>query len=109
MLNLTPLILGFPLLGFIVIGLLGKRWPKPVIAWLALGVILLALGAALLDFISMLGQSPADRSSDLVLFVWLNSGSLSINFGLLTDPLSAVMLLIVTGVGLLVQFSAPGF
>src|SRR5215472_11326504 len=99
MLNLTPIILALPLFGFITLGLFSKRWPKAVIAWLACGVILLAFGAAFLDFLSMLGQGTADRSSDLVLFVWMNSGSLSINFGLLSDPLSAVMLLIVTGVG----------
>jgi NADH-quinone oxidoreductase subunit L len=109
MLNLTPLILALPLFGFIVLGLFSKRWSKAVIAWLACGVILLAFGAAFIDFLSMLGQSAADRSSDLVLFVWMNSGSLSINFGLLSDPLSAVMLLIVTGVGFLIHVYATGY
>jgi NADH-quinone oxidoreductase subunit L len=109
MLNLTPLILALPLFGFITLGLFSKRWSKAVIAWLACGVILLAFGAAFIDFLSMLGQSAADRSSDLVLFVWMNSGSLSINFGLLSDPLSAVMLLIVTGVGFLIHVYATGY
>jgi NADH-quinone oxidoreductase subunit L len=109
MLNLTPLILALPLFGFITLGLFSKRWSKAVIAWLACGVILLAFGAAFIDFLSMLGQSTADRSSDLVLFVWMNSGSLSINFGLLSDPLSAVMLLIVTGVGFLIHVYATGY
>src|SRR5215469_9877989 len=109
MLNLTPLILALPLFGFITLGLFSKRWSKAVIAWLACGVILLAFGAALVDFVSMLGQSAADRSSDLILFNWLTSGSLSITFGLLSDPLSAVMLLIVTGVGFLIHVYSVGY
>jgi NADH-quinone oxidoreductase subunit L len=109
MLNLTPYILALPLLGFVVVGLFGKRWSKAVIANIACGVILLAFGAAVVDFASMLGQSASSRSSDVVLFSWLTSGSLSINFGLLSDPLSAVMLLIVTGVGLLIHVYSVGY
>ena len=109
MLNLTPLILLLPLLGFISIGLFGKRWPRAVIAWVACAVILLAFGAALIDFVSMLEQSAASRSSDIVLFHWMSSGSLSINFGLLSDPLSAIMLLIVTGVGFLIHVYATAY
>ncbi|MGO8946199.1 MAG: NADH-quinone oxidoreductase subunit L [Ktedonobacterales bacterium] len=109
MLNLTPLILVFPLLGFITIGLFGKGWPKALIAWVACAMIFLAFGAALIDFVSMLGQSTAGRYSDIVIFTWVNSGSLSINFGLLSDPLSAVMLLIVTGVGFLIHVYSTSY
>jgi NADH-quinone oxidoreductase subunit L len=72
-------------------------------------VILLAFGAAVADFISMLGQPAADRSSDTTYFVWLTSGSLTIHFGLLFDPLSAVMLLIITGVGFLIHLYSIGY
>ena len=109
MLNLTPYILALPLLGFVVVGLFGKRWSKAVIATIACGVILLAFGAAVVDFASMLAASASSRSSDVVLFHWLTSGSLSINFGLLSDPLSAVMLLIVTGVGFLIHVYSVGY
>jgi NADH-quinone oxidoreductase subunit L len=109
MLNLTPYILALPLLGFAVVGLFGKRWSKTVIATIACGVILLAFGAAVVDFASMLATGASSRSSDVVLFSWLTSGSLSINFGLLSDPLSAVMLLIVTGVGFLIHVYSVGY
>jgi NADH-quinone oxidoreductase subunit L len=109
MLNLTPYILALPLLGFVLIGLFGQRWPKPVIATLACGVVLLAFGAAVADLISMLAQVAAERSSDTTYFVWLTSGSLTIHFGLLSDPLSAVMLLIVTGVGFLIHLYSVGY
>ena len=109
MLNLTPYILALPLLGFVLIGLFGKRWPKAAIATLACGVILLAFGAAVADFVSMLAQAAPDRSSDATYFVWLTSGSLTIHFGLLSDPLSAVMLLIVTGVGFLIHLYSVGY
>ena len=42
-------------------------------------------------------------------WTWVVSGSLTIPFGLLSDPLSAVMLLIVTGVGFLIHVYSVGY
>src|SRR5579871_809899 len=109
MLNLTPYILGLPLLGFLVVGLFGKRMSKAVIGGIACSAILLAFLCAVADFFSMLGQSVANRSNDVTLFHWVASGTLTINFGLLSDQLSAVMLLIVTGVGFLIHVYSIGY
>jgi NADH-quinone oxidoreductase subunit L len=109
MLNLTPLILLLPLLGFIVLGLLGRRLPRVVISVVACGLVFAAFVAAAIDFLSMLGVAPSARMSDVVLFNWVVSGNLSVDFGLLSDPLSAVMLLVVTGVGFLIHVYATGY
>jgi NADH-quinone oxidoreductase subunit L len=109
MLNLTPLILLLPLIGFLLLGLCGRLLPRAVISVVGCGVVLVAFVAAATDFISMLGVAPAARSSDVVLFNWVVSGNLTINFGLLSDPLSAVMLLIVTGVGFLIHVYSIGY
>ncbi|HEX6796616.1 MAG TPA: NADH-quinone oxidoreductase subunit L [Ktedonobacterales bacterium] len=109
MLNLTPWILALPLAGFVVLGLVGRWLPRRAITVIGCGVVLLALACAVADFVSMLGTSNAARGSDITLFNWVLSGSLHINFGLLSDPLSAVMLLIVTGVGFLIHVYSIGY
>jgi NADH-quinone oxidoreductase subunit L len=109
MINLTPLILLLPLAGFVVLGLFGRYLPRAIISLIACGVVLVAFGAAVADFISMLGVPVAGRSSVVTIWHWVSSGGLSINFNLLSDPLSAVMLLVVTGVGFLIHVYSIGY
>ncbi len=109
MLNLTPLILALPLAGFVVLGLLGRTLPRAVISLIGCGVVLAAFVCAAADFFSMVGHPTGARTADATLWTWVQSGALHITFGLLSDPLSAVMLLIVTGVGFLIHVYAVGY
>jgi NADH-quinone oxidoreductase subunit L len=109
MLNLTPLILLLPLLGFVVLGLFGRALSRAVISVIACGVVLAAFGAAVADFASMLATPASQRVADSTLWTWVASGTLTINFSLLSDPLSAVMLLIVTGVSFLIHVYSIGY
>ncbi len=123
MLNLTVFTLALPLAGFLILGLFGRRLPRALIAWIGCGTILLAFAAAAADFIAMLAQpaGPVEthflfglgaataRISDITIFNWVASGSLRIDFGLLSDPLSAIMLLVVTGVGFLIHVYSIGY
>jgi NADH-quinone oxidoreductase subunit L len=109
MINLSLWVLLLPLLGFIVLGLTGRimsRGAVLTVAWLACG---LAFVFALGNFFSMLGNPVAARVSDQTVYTWVLSGSFQLNFGLLYDPLSATMLLIVTGVGLLIHIYSAGY
>ena len=49
------------------------------------------------------------QARDVSLGTWVTSGTLHIDFGLLFDPLSAVMLLVVTGVGFLIHVYSIGY
>src|SRR5579859_1374113 len=109
MLNLTPLILLLPLLGFVVVGLVGRALPKAAISIIACGVVFASFVLAVADFLAMTGTPVAARASDTPLWNWVSSGTLHIDFSLLNDPLSAVMLLIVTGVGFLIHVYAIGY
>src|SRR5258708_39889080 len=104
MTNLSALVLLMPLLGFIILGLTGKAMSRRVVltvAWTASG---LAFLFAALSFLSMIGtHDPAARTSYQVLYTWIASGSFQLSFGLLLDPLLAIMLMIVIGVGPLVH------
>ncbi len=109
MLNLTPLILLLPLVGFLLLGLAGRWLPRGLISLVACGVVFASFVAAAIDLVSMIGAPVAARTADATLFNWVVSGNLSITFGTLSDPLSAVMLAIVTGVGFLIHVYSIGY
>ena len=120
MINLSPLVLLMPLLGFIILGIAGRALPRSLILTVAWGACGLAFLFAAISFFSMLGTPAANRTSDLVLYTWVSSNDpqapLQISFGQFLDPLSAIMLMVVTGIGLLIHiYSAcymegdPGF
>ena len=121
MTNLTEWVLFLPLLGFVLLGIFGKGMSRLAVLVIAWGAAGLAFLFAAISFLSML-QTPAGtaRLSDLVLYTWANTGSvatgvlpnavpLNISFGLLLDPLSATMLMVVTGVGFLIHIYSAGY
>jgi NADH-quinone oxidoreductase subunit L len=116
MTNLTLWVLLIPLLGFIILGLIGRALPRRGILAVALGASGLAFLCTAIGFLPMLGTTPISaRLSDQVFYTWVSSGvtggatPLSISFGLLFDPLSAIMLMVVTGVGFLIHIYAAGY
>jgi NADH-quinone oxidoreductase subunit L len=121
MTNLTIWVLLLPLLGFILLGFFGKALPRPAVLSIAWGASGLAFLFALVGFLSMLQTTPdASRLSDQIIFTWVNSGTaatgvlsnnlpLNINLGLLLDPLSATMLMVITGVGFLIHIYSAGY
>ncbi len=104
---LAPLIIGLPLLGSIVLMFFGRRIGKAagVIASAAVG------GAFLASLITFLGVLSAghDTPEGHRFFEWIVVGDFSVGFDLLVDQLSAVMLLVVTGVGTLIHVYSIGY
>ncbi len=94
---LLPLIIALPLLGFVILGLFGKRIGEPSAGWLA---SLLVLGSFSLGLL-LLSQGGARWA----LSEWLPGIPLSFNL----DNLSGVMLMVVTGVGFLIHVWAIGY
>ena len=106
--NTFWLLVAIPLASAAILLLLGRwadRWGH------VLGVV--SIGAAFvlgLVYFLRLDDLPADgRFAELTLFQFLNVGSLTVDFGLLFDPLSAVFVLLITGVGFLIHLYAVGY
>jgi NADH-quinone oxidoreductase subunit L len=73
---------------------------------------LTALGAfvaAVVAFVDMWSRSPAQRGAATTSWTWLSAGHYSFGLTLLTDQLSIVMMLIVTGVGSLIVAYSVGY
>src|ERR1700730_8012945 len=101
MTNLTVWILALPLFGFVVLSLAGRVMARPGILTVALGTTGIAFLFAFISFLSIHASPPASPAAgDQVIFTWVTSGVVgagpgatpfTVNFGLLYDPLSAVM------------------
>ncbi|MGN5955410.1 NADH-quinone oxidoreductase subunit L [Sphingobacterium lactis] len=94
-----------PLLGFIVLGLLRNQLPKPLISIIGCGVILISflLSCALFKEVYDARQLGESATFSKEIFNWFTVGSFSLNLSFLVDPLSSIMLLIITGVGFLIH------
>ncbi len=99
----------FPLAGAFVNGVIGKRLPKGLISLIACGTSLASLIVAAGSVIELTGLAPADRHVVKTFFVWIASGDFVAKAEFLLDPLSSVMLLVVTGVGFLIHIYSIGY
>jgi len=102
-----------PLIGAIVNGLLGakiqKAWGKGAIGFLACAPVVVSFALASTAFFTLTGLEPEKRFLIDNLFPWIHLGSLKVDMAFLVDPLSAVMILVVTGVGGLIHIYATGY
>jgi NADH-quinone oxidoreductase subunit L len=106
MLLLIPLL---PLVGFLVNASLGRRLPKAVSGGAAVGAMFASFAVAAAASWSLLQMAPDARVIDQVVWNWIPSGDLQVNFALRLDPLSTVMILVVTGVGALIHLYSTGY
>jgi NADH-quinone oxidoreductase subunit L len=108
MANLVYLIPLFPLIGFLINGIFWKKMPKSLGG--AIGTV-----AILASFIVSLGiffevRSAAFHGPVIVtLFDFITSGNLHIPFAFQVDALSALFLLIITGVGFLIHVYSTSY
>jgi NADH-quinone oxidoreductase subunit L len=102
-----------PLLGALVNGLGGatiqKRFGKGAISALACAPLLLAFLFAAYGFFDLLGRQPEGRLLVDRLFTWIAIGNLAVDFAFQLDPLSSVMILVVTGVGGLIHLYSTAY
>ena len=107
MINLVYLVPVFPLIGFLINGLGRNILSKTLVSWIGSLAILLSFGLSLGIFFEL--QAAAQKSFLVPIFDWIQVGSLHIPFSFLVDPLSSIMLLIVTGIGFLIHVYSSGY
>jgi NADH-quinone oxidoreductase subunit L len=106
LISLVWLVPAFPLGGFLINGLVGRRWlghTTGLIATAAVGLsALLSIGV----FLEVLGGK---AQTVVPLYKWIAVGDFSVNVSALIDPLSSVMLLVVTVVSFLIFVYSNGY
>jgi NADH-quinone oxidoreductase subunit L len=96
----------FPLIGFLLNGLLGRRFGKSLVNVIGIGSVL----ASFIYVVVVLSKLyPLSTAYSEHYFTWIQSGFFQVGFDLSVDRLTSVMLLVVTGVGLLIHIYSIGY
>jgi len=103
------LVLLFPLLGSIVIGLGYRALPAKLAGIIGTVAIGLAFACGVAALISLLGDEPEARHHASSLWDYASVAGLDIKLGIFVDPLSIFMVLVVSGVSTLIHLYSYGY
>jgi NADH-quinone oxidoreductase subunit L len=107
--DLGWLVLLSPLVGLAFNIAVGPSVSRRAVTWFASLSILAGFVLSVLALIDLLGRDDAQRQIVSVGWHWLSGGSFQVDASILVDPLSAVMLLVITGVGFLIHAYSIGY
>ena len=106
--ELIVVLLVAPLVGFLINGLFGKwlKGSEKLSGWIGTLVVLVSLVCSIIVFASLYGgAAPFDET----LYEWITGEGFAFNIGFHVDALTAVMLLVITGVGFLIHVYSIGY
>jgi NADH-quinone oxidoreductase subunit L len=105
-LSLIPLL---PFVGFAINAFLGKRLSKSLSGGIACLVMLVSFAISVTMVVRLVGMQPGAREMTETVFTWIASGDFVIDAAFRLDPLSAVMILVVTGIGSLIHIYSTAY
>lgn len=100
----------FPLIGFLINGLLGKKIKnETIIGSIGTLAVFASFVVSVMTFIKLFGLPADERSVNVKIFTWMTAGNFNADVAFLIDPLSCLMLLVVTGIGTLIHIYSIGY
>jgi NADH-quinone oxidoreductase subunit L len=99
----------FPLIGFLINGLVGKSLPKSVVGTIGATAVGLSFMVTVAIFLEFLKLPEGVHAVEKVMFTWIASGPFKVSVAFLIDPLSLIMLLVVSGVSTLIHIYSIGY
>ncbi|HEV7771374.1 MAG TPA: NADH-quinone oxidoreductase subunit L [Solirubrobacterales bacterium] len=103
------LVLLFPLLGSVAIGLGFRVLPARASGIIGTAAIALSFACGIAALVALLGDHPEERHHVSSLWDYASAGGLDIKLGIFVDPLSIFMVLVVTGVSTLIHLYSFGY
>ncbi|MCB9011567.1 MAG: NADH-quinone oxidoreductase subunit L [Actinobacteria bacterium] len=100
--ELAWVVLLLPLAASLVLALIPGEPSKALTRVVGVAGVAAAFGVTVTIFIDLLGMNAEDRAHTTTAWEWANLGDLKVNLALLVDPLSVLMMLVITGVGTLI-------
>src|SRR4051794_35358153 len=97
------LILAFPLAGCIIIALGWRGWAGRSAGWMGSLAIALAFVSSIGAFVSLMSKDPEQRHVVSNAFDYIDIAGVHVSLGVLVDPLSVFMCLVVSGVSMLIH------
>src|ERR1035437_7969236 len=100
----------FPLIGFLLNGLFGKAIKnEKVIGGIGAAAVFCSFVVACMTLISQISLTGHEQAHNVTIFTWIKPGTFQADIAFLIDPLSCVMLMVVTGVGFLIHIYSIGY
>src|SRR5579863_1246667 len=109
----------FPLVTAAVMLFYGRRLSNQIVSWLCSGSVFISFIFSVGAFFQIVAKPSGERIATKILFEWIPAGTYHLldgriakfvaDWGFQIDPLSAVMILVVTGVGFLIHVYATGY
>ena len=106
MLALIPL---FPLLGFVVNASFGRRLSKTISGGVASAVMVASFAVSAMTVWRLTGLPVEQRAIEQTIYTWIASGDFVLGLTLRVDPLAAVMILVITGIGSLIHIYSTAY
>src|SRR5215204_5560520 len=98
-----------PFAGFLINTFGGRVLPKRIGGAVASAAMLAAFAAAAMAVRALVALPPDGREIAQTIFTWIGSADFQIPLGLRLDPLSALMVLIITGIGFLIHLYSTAY
>src|SRR4051812_43202458 len=103
------LVLAFPLAGLLVNAFGWRVMSGRTAGWIGTAAIGLAFACSIGALITLLGHTESDREITSSLWTYASAAGLDIKLGILVDPLSVFMCLVVTGVSALIHLYSVAY
>ncbi len=109
MINYLWLVPALPLAGATINAIFSRKLPRWIVSAIAVGAVGASFVVSLLAFFTLQGLDEHQRVINVPIYSWIPVGEFRVDAAFLLDPLSALMLLVVTGVGLLIHIYSMGY
>ncbi|MCL5674155.1 MAG: NADH-quinone oxidoreductase subunit L [Candidatus Omnitrophica bacterium] len=109
LLNSVLFVVLFPVFGSLFVGIAGKWLKKPLAGIIASCSVGLSFVISVFTFFSLIKLPPDLRFFDKVFFQWVPVGHFLVNFGFYVDPLSLLMIMVVSSVSFVIHLYSIGY
>jgi len=103
------LVLAFPLAGFLINAFGWRVLRGRAAGWIGTVAVALAFASAIGALVTLLGHTESDRTLTSSLWTYASAAGLDIKLGILVDPLSVFMILVVSGVSMLIHLYSVAY
>ncbi len=107
--SLMAVLILSPLVGFLINGFRYKHHNYIVAGSIASLAVFISFVVSILFAVDLAGMAAEARSINVKFFEWIATDKLKVDAGFTVDVLSAVMILVITGVGFLIHIFSVGY
>jgi NADH-quinone oxidoreductase subunit L len=106
---LMALVILSPVVGFLINGFRYKKHSGNVAGTIATVAVAISFICSILLVIDLIAMPEEARRISVSFFEWITVGTFKVNAGFVVDQISAIMILVITGIGTLIHMFSIGY